>query len=232
MLHLRFCLMACVGAAALSGVGCVPYQTYQMTKMALEQAKDANADLVKKYNEAIQRLAAGGGDDSQYQARLAQLEAENARLLGELQNLPPTGFSQAEIDRVGGFGGGEEDGGFQLGEALLFSAGSDELKGSAKRVLDSIAEILQGNYADEMVTVEGHTDNTPIRVSQHKSNMNLGARRALAVFDYFVSRGIPEHRLITLSYSFNKPIDPVTKDTVDGRRKNRRVVVRRGGMRI
>jgi OOP family OmpA-OmpF porin len=51
--------------------------------------------------------------------------------------------------------------------------------------------------------------------------MKLSAKRANAVMEYFVSRGIDPNRLTTKSFGFTKPA--ASNDTKEGRAKNRRV---------
>jgi flagellar motor protein MotB len=85
-----------------------------------------------------------------------------------------------------------------------------------------------------MVIIEGHTDNKPLDRTKklYEVNMNLGYARARAVFNYVLDHSLPEDRMILYSYSFNKPLDPATASTDEGRRANRRVVIRRGGTKI
>ena len=228
--HLRLSLVA-FSFVSLGLVGCVPYQTYQQCKMELEKAKDANADLVKRYNIAVQKLAGlKGGDGGEYGARVAQLLRENESLKQELEKRPA--FNPTDIEKVTGAEG--EEGGMRLGEALLFNEGSAELKSEANRVLDQLISLLRSQYPDEMVIVEGHTDNQPLVRTKGRwdTNMNLGYHRAQAVFKYFLDHGIPEKRVIVHSYSFNKPLDAADQSSEAVRTKNRRVVVRRGGTPI
>ena len=213
--------------------GCVPYKTYRDTKTRLMVAVDANADLVKKYNEAIQKLNGRAPTfvDNGAQGELAALRAEKDRLQRELDQMQ---FSQPELNRLSELGIGAENGGLKLGEALLFAPGQHTLKPSAASALDGIVRLLQSNYPDETLIIEGHTDDQELRKTKPKYqyNMNLGYQRAAAVFQYFHDHGIPEGRMIITSYSFNKPLEPALRSTKEGRRQNRRVVVRRGGYSI
>jgi len=208
-------------------MGCVSYQAYKHTKEELERAKIANDDLVKKYNQAIQELMkqGKGGNDP----RFAALQKEYDRLKAESAN--QLSFKPHEADAVGGE---PEDGGIRLGEALLFSEGSDRLKRGAFSILDNFARLLQTEYPGELIILEGHTDNQPLIKTRgiHKTNLNLGYKRAYRVFTYFTEQGIPEGRMVVYAYSDNKPIDAVDQNSKDGRRKNRRVVVRRGATKI
>ena len=212
-------------------VGCVPYQTYQQTKMELERALSANDDLVKKYNKLLLLSEGTGGDalTDEQRARLAKLEAENESLQRQLQDLPQ--FTEDEWARFKSEGGEfEPGGGLRLTEGLLFASGSSRLKPEAFRILGTLGDILN-NHAGEEVVIEGHTDDQPLKRTKEKfrTNMNLGAERAMAVFNYLLENGIlPESRMVVTSYSANRPVDPSIKSTNSGRAQNRRVVVRLG----
>lgn len=218
--------------AALTG--CVPYQTYQDTKTKLDQARDANRDLSKKYNEAVMQLLRGqqGGqpvattDDPELRAQLLSLQKENDELrkAGALRpEFTPDDFRRVGVENEGG--------GMQLSEALLFGEGSAALKPTAHKTLDEVIAIIQDKYPQEKVIIEGHTDNQPLVKTKERwrYNMRLGYERAQAVFEYFVAHGIPEERIAIQDFSLNKPTDPSTKDTAEGRTRNRRVVIRRAG---
>lgn len=212
-------------------VGCVPYQTYKQTQQELERAKAANIDLTKKYNDVFARLMMGEGgtvDESALQAQLVELQRQNDELRRKNQLLA---FSKKDAEAAGV---PMEGGGLYLGEETLFAEGSAALKTSAYPVLDRIVGILQSDYRDEMVVIEGHTDNQPLDKTKKlwEYNMRLGYSRAQAVFEYFLDHGISESRMKIESYSFNKPTDPATANTKDGRARNRRVVVRRGGLQF
>ena len=213
--------------------GCVPYKTYRDTKNKLAQAVDANADLVKRYNEAIQKLNGRSPIvmENGSQAELAALRAEKEQLQKRLDSME---FTPEELNRLSERGVGLERGGLQLGEALLFAPGEHKLKPGAARALDAVARVIQSNYPDDTLIIEGHTDDQPLRKSapRYQYNMNLGYQRAAAVFKYFNDHGIPEKRMIIHAYSFNKTINPAIRGTKEGQRQNRRVVVRRGGFSI
>ena len=159
------------------------------------------------------------------------VRAERDQLKKQLAARAHPDFTQEQADRVGGR---LEDGGMALGEALLFNEGSDKLKPEAFRILDSLIAILKKDYPDETIVIEGHTDNQPVKIVKNvfPENMSLGWARAHAVFKYLMDQGVPEGRMIVSSYSYNKPLDPRIADTKDGRRENRRVVVKRGGSQI
>ena len=67
------------------------------------------------------------------------------------------------------------------------------------------------------IEVAGHTDN----VGPDKYNQNLSERRANAVMQYLVGKGISPNRLTAFGYGFSKPAE--SNDTPAGRAQNRRV---------
>jgi outer membrane protein OmpA-like peptidoglycan-associated protein len=88
-------------------------------------------------------------------------------------------------------------------------------------VLDEAAQILKDNPGVR-VTVEGHTDS----IGSVAYNQRLSERRAAAVKNYLVSRGVAAERLDTVGYGKSRPIAPNTtpsgKDNPEGRAMNRR----------
>jgi outer membrane protein OmpA-like peptidoglycan-associated protein len=83
-------------------------------------------------------------------------------------------------------------------------------------IFDAAAEILRKN-GDVQVQVAGHT----CSVGSEAYNDGLSRRRAQAVVDYLISRGIAADRLKPVGYGERAPVaDNATKE---GRVQNRRV---------
>ena len=82
--------------------------------------------------------------------------------------------------------------------------------------LDQWADYFQNN---PLVTAEihGHTDST----GPTAYNQNLSIKRAQAIINYLVGKGIAPNRLTAKGYGESQPIAP--NDTESGRQKNRRV---------
>jgi len=57
-------------------------------------------------------------------------------------------------------------------------------------------------YPQYTFVIEGHADERGTR----EYNIALGARRATAVRDYFVARGIAANRMRTISYGKERPV--------------------------
>jgi len=109
----------------------------------------------------------------------------------------------------------------RLGEAGFFHSGSPDFRPGATDVLDSIADLLM-KYAEVEITIEGHTDNRPIRTTRYRSNWELSTARSTVVVAYLIERHeVNPHRLIAAGYGEYRPIS--TNDNEAGRAKNRRV---------
>jgi outer membrane protein OmpA-like peptidoglycan-associated protein len=101
-------------------------------------------------------------------------------------------------------------------ENVLFRFGSSELDPSSFASLDQLLAILKVN-SGLRIEIAGHTDN----VGSDVFNQRLSQRRAEAVRDYLVRKGIRIERLEAVGYGSAKPI--ASNDTTEGRDKNRRV---------
>lgn len=114
----------------------------------------------------------------------------------------------------------------QLVEKILFDSGSAEIKGSGKKVLDRVAEILN-KVKDRQIRIEGHTDNKPIGpkiAKKFPTNWELSTARATNVVRYLKEKGgIDPKYLSAAGYAEYKPVD--TNDTEEGRAKNRRIEI-------
>ncbi|HEY8747395.1 MAG TPA: OmpA family protein [Tepidisphaeraceae bacterium] len=89
---------------------------------------------------------------------------------------------------------------------VFFDPGQATLKQTSKASLDKVVTALKaGKFATKRITVEGHTDSTPIRVSKWTSNQQLSEARADAVKEYLVSKGIPTTRITIKGYGDTKP---------------------------
>jgi outer membrane protein OmpA-like peptidoglycan-associated protein len=101
---------------------------------------------------------------------------------------------------------------------LLFDFDSDRLRAESRRNLDSLATSL-ASFGDSKLLLVGHTDS----VGTASYNLDLSQRRAGAVADYLISRGVPAARLATSGRGETDPVAP--NDTDADRQLNRRVEV-------
>ena len=103
------------------------------------------------------------------------------------------------------------------GRDVLFDFNSARIKDTY--VLDEAAKILLAN-PEITGELRGHTDS----VGPEEYNMGLSQRRANAVLEYFVSKGVARNRLRAVGYGETSPV--ASNDTSEGRHMNRRVELR------
>lgn len=104
-----------------------------------------------------------------------------------------------------------------VGDRVLFAVDQSTLTPDAMRVLDGQAQWLLAN-ASYLAVIEGHADEQGTR----EYNVALGARRANAVREYLISRGVPDSRLRTISYGKERPIATCSDESCYA--QNRRAV--------
>jgi outer membrane protein OmpA-like peptidoglycan-associated protein len=102
---------------------------------------------------------------------------------------------------------------------VTFDTNSVTLKPGLMTEIDRVAGVLV-QYPQTFVRVEGHTDS----VGTAEYNMDLSSRRAMAVKNLLVERGVSGSRLETIGYGESMPV--ATNNTEAGRQKNRRVEIK------
>lgn len=111
-----------------------------------------------------------------------------------------------------------------LSGAILFDSGKSELVREAYPTVDKIGRILE-KYPNNIIEVEGHTDNVPISSERYESNDVLSMYRALSVATYF-----REHTSLNpanIKSSGRGDYVPVADNaTAEGRALNRRVEIK------
>ena len=104
----------------------------------------------------------------------------------------------------------------EFNEKILFAFSKSDLSDSAKMNLDKLATALT-NYPNTNIEIQGHTDSR----GTEEYNMGLSLRRANAVRDYLVSKGIDGSRMTVKGCGESAPA--YTNDTPEGMAQNRRV---------
>ncbi len=109
----------------------------------------------------------------------------------------------------------------EINTSILFTSGSAKMQEQSLPVLEALSHILSA-FPNDM-RVEGFTDNLPIKSQVYPSNWELSAARAASVVRLFSKEGILPERMAAIGYGEFRPI--ASNDTLEGRIKNRRVVV-------
>lgn len=101
---------------------------------------------------------------------------------------------------------------------VLFDTAQWTLKPGAMATIDRLAEFLARND-NTRIRIEGHTDS----VGTEEYNAALSERRARAVADAIVARGVSGARIAALGRGESLPV--ASNDTPAGRQQNRRVEI-------
>ena len=194
------------------------------------------------YNRALQandnlRTAMEGLQDYQ-----AKLDEENRRLSGELLRVGKDAadaewikVQKEKLDRLlAQFQNGgslqttegvtvkstPEGLAFQVEGEVLFESGTVAVTSRGEEILRSLIPDLR---AATRIRVDGHTDSDPILRSGHQSNLELSAKRAVAVAHFLIANGMPGERVSIGGFGEHRPAEP--GNTAEAKRANRRVEI-------
>ena len=106
----------------------------------------------------------------------------------------------------------------------LFDFDKSVLRPDGRKSIDDALGKLRGVDL-ELVIATGHTDS----IGSDAYNQRLSERRAAAVKEYLVSKGIPASKITTIGKGESQPV--ATNKTAEGRQKNRRVDIEFKGVR-
>lgn len=137
-------------------------------------------------------------------------------------NPPPKKNDEKPGDRISSI---------EMNSASSFAAGSATLSDEGKKALDDLVAIVQSDkFKNYTITIEGHTDDSPINTLQFPSNWELSTGRAAAVVRYFLEHGVSAQRLRASGYADTFPKVP-NRDAAgnpipENQAQNRRVVIK------
>lgn len=99
---------------------------------------------------------------------------------------------------------------------IVFDTNKAAIRPGSEKVLKTLLQFLNEHPEVTRLRIEGHTD---ARASE-EVNMELSAKRSLAVCDWLVDNGIDHTRLIAVGFGESRPLGP--NDQEAGRADNRR----------
>lgn len=144
---------------------------------------------------------------------------ESTRAGGQPDAVTTQPLSQDELEAQKW--GSESQSGLDLyagSDRVFFALDSSEISNTARATLAKQAEWLM-HYPRVRITIEGHCDERGTR----EYNLALGQRRASAVKNYLIARGVPASRMSTISYGKERPEEVGNGERVWS--KNRRGVL-------
>jgi outer membrane protein OmpA-like peptidoglycan-associated protein len=176
------------------------------TERALEEAQAARLDseISAAQAEQARRLAEAQALEAQLSRREAELAAAAADSLRmQLQGMTARSEARGQVMTISG-------------EA--FASGQSALRAEARDNLQKVIDLINANPGAS-VLIEGHTD------SQGSANLNqvLSQRRAEAVRDALIQKGVDGSRLRAVGLGKDRPV--ADNGTAEGRARNRRVEV-------
>jgi outer membrane protein OmpA-like peptidoglycan-associated protein len=105
----------------------------------------------------------------------------------------------------------------ELKETVFFDTGKNTIQQRSASLLDQISQVLKAHPEVKKLRIEGHTDSA----GAEQTNLDLSKRRARAVLEALMARGVEEARLESEGYGESRPI--ADNKSKDGKAKNRRV---------
>ncbi len=202
-------------AASLVAAKAKAQAQVDMQAIQAQQVTSANAQVTTA--NAQTRSAQAQAQDARVDATKtrAQLDAEREKRIELERKLKETLATLAKIAAIK-----DTDRGLVItfqGD-MLFKTGESTLKAEAMLKLDKVVESLRGQ--ERTIVVEGHTDN---QGGAGAYNQTLSEKRANAVRDYLVSKGIPQDLIRAVGYGPTKGI--ADNNSPEGRAANRRVEI-------
>jgi chemotaxis protein MotB len=195
-------------------------QSRQQAQLMQEQVTATQTQL----RDTANQLASLQSDNEQMKSRTTAMAASiqtrtqaeirpNNSLLRNLTitNLPGVQVRQdGDVVRV------------ELPADQLFNPGTAQLKFGSEDLLRSVGTDLVRNYPQQLIGIEGHTDNSPPTSPQMPTAQHLSVAEAMAVYDALVrTAGVPANQLFVVGHGSSHPV--VSNGTEAGKARNRRV---------
>ena len=170
----------------------------------IADARAREAEVAAREAEATARELEVQARAAEEQRRAAETaQARNEDLQRELEDLEARETDRGLV--------------LTLGD-VLFDTGEATLKPGAATTIDRLAQFMR-DYPERSVRIEGHTD----AMGSDDANLGLSERRARAVREALVARGLDAARIATLGFGEARPI--AGNETPGGRQQNRRVEI-------
>ncbi|MFA5795223.1 MAG: OmpA family protein [Candidatus Brocadiia bacterium] len=212
----RIGLIVLVGFLGILGSGCISSKYRSQIKELQRQNEELelrNAKLESYYKELNQR-------NELLAKKLQETENDEEYYAQPVKNVDTVLIRKLEskglevIDREGNpaiIGTG------------LFNPGSATISADGKDKLDKILKVIKEETPAATISIDGYTDDQPVKESKYKTNEKLSLVRAEAVKTYFVEHKISEKRISTRGLGAVNPI--ADNKTPEGKQKNRRVEI-------
>jgi chemotaxis protein MotB len=187
--------------------------------------KDAEIRKLREERTALkEQMQSLHGNLQSAQGELANASAKTA----DTPEPAPSPKSQEKIPELDalGVGYGERNGHtvITIPSAISFASGQAELSKEGQKALKEVAVQLKKKFSGARLSIDGHTDDEPIKKSKFSSNRELSVARAMAVLTFLVTEcNVPDEQCIVAGHS---QYDPIAKGKgKEDLAKNRRVEI-------
>ncbi len=166
-----------------------------------------DSDMENSFAEALKQMEAEQlAESEQLAEKIEESVAEN-----NLEGMIDVDFTSQYVELT-------------LKGAILFDSGKADIRPDAEPILDKVGVMLV-RYANNVIEIEGHTDNVPFNGGRYADNSELSCARALSVFNYFLETTNLDPAMV--KYAGRGEYVPIADNsTEEGRARNRRVVIR------
>ncbi len=195
-------------------------QVQQQSKLLEDRLTAVNDQL----RTTTSQLTQTQGDKQELDTRAKALTAGLRRQAGVsitpnnsfLQTLPTLHYPNVYVRRDGDVIRVE------LPASQLFDQATSRLRPGAENMIADAAVEIRRSYPDQLLGVEGHTDNDPVVGGPYRSNHELSAARALQVYDTLIrSNRYRTDQVFVVGVGPNRPV--VSNATPEGKQRNRRI---------
>ena len=191
-----------------------------------QQALEEKDTVIRSLREERTALKA---DNQSLRTRLdsahGQIADASVRVPEEPAEKPEVQRKIPELDEVG-VGYGMRDGNMviTIPSSVSFASGQATLSKEGQGALKKVAALLKKEHAGSRYSIEGHTDDEPIKKSKFESNRELSYARALAVLQYLVADcGIQDDDCLIVAHGQYDPAVP--GKAASDKARNRRVEI-------
>lgn len=195
-------------------------QARQQTKISDDQLAAVRDQLRSATSQLAQTRIEKENTDKRVQTLTASMQRQGGVTISPnnnyLQTLPAVNIQGVNVRRDGDVIR------IELPGNMLFEQASWRLKPTAVNTIVEVSNEITRIYPDQIVGVEGFTDNDPVVGGQFRNNHELSVARAMAVYDVLVGRTrLQGNQLFVIGHGPNHPV--VSNATYEGKQRNRRV---------
>jgi flagellar motor protein MotB len=195
-------------------------QARQQTKVSEDQLVLLRGQLQSVTSQLAQTRADKENIDKRIQVMNASMQRQGGVTIDPnsslQQSLPAVNIAGALVRRDGDVVRVELPGN------TLFEPGTARLRPGAANLITDVAAELVRVYPDQMIGIEGYTDNDPVSGGQFRNNHELSMVRANAVYDVVINRSrLQGNQLFVTGHGPTQPA--YSNATADGKQRNRRV---------